>query len=208
MSQDTSVLPIILASGSPRRRELMQALGMEFEIVAADVDERSLGFHTPREFALKAAYVKACAVEERLERAGLIVAADTIVVLEGKIFGKPADPEEARQMLAQLSGREHSVISGIAVKEFHKSVLLDSVATRVFFRRLTPKQIADYVATGEPLDKAGAYAIQGKAARLVERIEGDYFNVVGLPLRRLLEMMSMYTDVSAYKEKLAELERQ
>jgi septum formation protein len=197
-------LPIILASASPRRREFFRALGIAHETAPANVVEDAIPYRTPRELAIKAAFAKACAVEPRYPR-GLLVAADTIVVLDGTVYGKPGSPDEARRMLGELSGHTHSVITGLAVREIGKSALLDAEETRVRIRSLQAAEIDEYVATGEPLDKAGAYAVQGIGRRIVEGIDGDYFNVVGLPIRRLLEMLSRFTDTSEYERNLAAL---
>jgi septum formation protein len=201
---DDREIPIILGSGSPRRRELLNALGMPFLLSPADIDEKAIEYRTPRELALKTAFAKACAVEPRFDE-GLIVAADTIVVLDGKVYGKPEDPADAMRMLLELNGKTHTVISGVAIKEIGKSSLLDAVETAVRLVSLSPAEIEDYVATGEPLDKAGAYAIQGTGRKLVDGIEGDFYNVVGLPLKRLLDMMEFFTDTTAYQCRLKTL---
>jgi septum formation protein len=201
----TDFLPIILASGSPRRKEILSRLGVDFILAPADVDENAIPYSSPREFAIKAAFAKVCAVEPKFER-GVIIGVDTIVVLNRKVYGKPNGPSDARRMLQELSGNTHSVISGIAVKETGKSTLLDAVETKVSFRDLTEGDIADYVASGEPLDKAGAYAVQGIGRRLIDHIDGDYYNVVGLPISRLLDMMDLYIDTSVYRCNLDRLE--
>lgn len=199
-----AVSQIVLASASPRRRHMLNALGMAYVVAPADVDERSITYSSARELALKAAYAKACAVEPA-NPDSIIVAADTIVVLDEIVYGKPDDAADARRMLSELSGRVHQVITGVAVKQAGKSALLDAEATRVHIRELTQDVINTYIATGEPLDKAGAYALQGIGAGLVDRVEGDFFNVVGLPLRKLLSMMSLFLDVSAYERRLREI---
>lgn len=198
---------IVLASASPRRREIFRLLGIPHEIASADIDEGAIPFKTPRELALKTAYAKACEIEPRFPTGTLIVAADTVVTREGQVYTKPADASDARRMLSDLAGRTHSVITGVAVLEAGKSTLMDAVETRVEMAALTPDQIADYVATGEPLDKAGAYAVQGTTHRVVERIDGDYFNVVGLPIARVLEMLAASMDVRPFQSRLPELER-
>ncbi len=178
-------LPIVLASTSPRRRELLKQIGLDFSVVPADVDERALPGERAEVHALRLAREKAEVVAGKIAR-GAVIAADTIVVLDGQILGKPAGPADARRMLAQLSGREHSVMTGIAVAEVPAGRLATDLAvTAVRFRQLAPEEIDAYVATGEPLDKAGAYGIQEKGALFVEKIDGCYSNVVGLPLARL-----------------------
>jgi len=177
---------LVLASQSPRRQELLQSLAIDFLVVPAAINENSIQGTTPAELAEATAYAKARWAREQV-RDGVIVAADTIVVLdEGDILGKPRGKQEAMDMLSRLSGEGHRVITGVAVMdpESGKEKVFHEI-TRVFFRRLSSAEIERYVDTGEPLDKAGAYGIQGKGALLVERIEGCYFNVVGLPLARL-----------------------
>lgn len=197
---------IHLASSSPRRQELLRALGIEFDLVPADVDERSIPYSAPRELALKAAFAKAGEVSSRVAE-GIVIAADTIVVLNGKVYGKPDDPADARRMLAEISGHTHTVITGVAVTEPQKTTLLDAAETQVSIRKLTTVEIADYVATGEPLDKAGSYAAQGIGARIIERIDGDYHNVVGLPLGLLLQMLSNFFDTAELRCRLKKLNR-
>jgi septum formation protein len=178
-------VPIVLASASPRRRELLSLLGLTFDVAPADVDESWRNGEAPEVHAERLAREKADAV---CRPGAVTVAADTIVVVDGAILGKPADAAEARAMLARLAGRRHVVHTGIAVAygERRASAV---VATEVWFRPLDAAAIAAYVATGEPLDKAGAYGIQGYGAVLVDRIEGDYFTVMGLGLARLVDLL-------------------
>ncbi|MCX7018049.1 MAG: Maf family protein [bacterium] len=204
MTKPAAPRRIVLASASPRRRELVASLGMQCEFASPDVDESSIPFKVPRELALKAAFAKAVAVEPDYPNS-LIVAADTIVTMNGRVYMKPEDEADACRMLSELSGRTHTVISGVAVKESGKAMLLDAVETRVHIRQIEPDEIAEYVATREPLDKAGAYAAQGMGQKFIQQIEGDYYNVVGLPLEKLLMMMSLFLDVTAYRLKLKSL---
>lgn len=176
--------PLILASASPRRRELLSSLGMDFTVIVPEIDETPMPGERPLAFAERLAEEKACAVQSD----GIIVAADTIVVQAGSILGKPTDTAHAEKMLASLSGNTHEVITGVCVKSAGRTVVF-SVATHVVFRPLDPAEITAYVATGDPMDKAGAYAIQGGAAHMVRRIEGSYTNVVGLPLCELHEVL-------------------
>ncbi len=176
---------MILASASPRRSQLLQGLGFDFVVRPAHCDEQSDirdGAALVRELSRR----KALSVQAGAEDA--VIAADTVVCLDGAVLGKPADEEEAFSMLARLSGREHTVYTGVTVR---RGGLLRtrSEETRVFFRPLTPEEIRRYIATGEPMDKAGAYGIQGRGGTFVRRIEGDYYNVVGLPLCALCEML-------------------
>ncbi len=181
--------PIILASTSPRRRDLLLQIGLDFTIDPADVDERALPDESPETYAVRVALDKA-RVAARRAGAGIIIAADTIVVLDDAVLGKPSDHKDAERMLALLSGKMHRVITGLAVMDAATGrALTRSSITNVWFRDLFPEDIAWYVRTGEPLDKAGAYGIQEKGALLITRIEGCYFNVVGLPLSVLFEML-------------------
>ena len=167
---------MILASGSPRRRAILEQLGIAFEVVVPDVEELTEG--DPRELVIENARRKAAAVEGEL-----VLAADTVVAVDGALLGKPADAREARSHLGRLSGRQHEVWSGIAVGDRTAATV-----TVVTFRDLT-EMLEWYLGTGEWEGKAKAYAIQGRGAALVERIDGDYSNVVGLPIHALLELM-------------------
>lgn len=180
---------IILASNSPRRSELLRQIGITFTVDPADVDERVFPNELPERYAVRVALDKVNVVAKRVGK-GIIIAADTIVVQDESILGKPADAADANRMLLTLSGRMHIVMTGLAVVDAAggKTETRTSL-TKVWFRVLAPEEIAAYVQSNEPLDKAGAYGIQGKGALLVERIEGCYFNVVGLPLSLLGEML-------------------
>ena len=179
--------PLTLASASPRRRKMLAALGLDFDIVVPEIDETPLPNEKPRAFAERLASEKAHAVDAD----GIIIAADTIVVQNEMILGKPADADHARDMLRSLSGAEHEVITGVCIKNSTRTVVF-SVGTRVVFRILNDDEIEDYIATGEPMDKAGAYAIQGGAAHMVRSIDGSYTNVVGLPLCELYESLHSF----------------
>lgn len=182
---------IILASNSPRRRELLKQAGIEeFQILAPNVDESVEPGHSPAQMVEELSLRKARAAN----RAGpddLIIAADTVVALDGKVLGKPRDEGAAFAMLSALSGREHHVYTGVTLIRGDQTVTSCEV-TAVVFRTLAPEEIRGYIATGEPMDKAGAYGIQGRGALLVEGIRGDYCNVVGLPLFRLSRMLSEF----------------
>jgi septum formation protein len=185
---------IILASASPRRQAILSQLGLPFLIRLQDVEEDLVS--TSAECAADAAERLACrkaAVGASEFEAGLVIAADTVVVANGRIYGKPADAEEAGKMLRELSGRSHYVITGVAVYDVANGRLESGYArTRVTFRPLTDEVIAAYVASQEPLDKAGAYGIQGLGSLLVESIAGCYFNVVGLPLALLTDLLAAH----------------
>ena len=177
---------VVLASASPRRCELLSGLGMEFTVQIPEIDEAPRPDEAPTAFAERLAGEKAAAIAAGPETT--VIAADTIVVLDGSILGKPADADEAFNMLISLSGRTHEVITGVCVRRGDKSKVF-SVVTKVIFRTLEKEEILSYIASGCPMDKAGAYAIQGGAAHMVRAIEGSYTNVVGLPLCELHEAL-------------------
>ena len=177
---------LILASTSPRRAELLKSAGLAFEIVRPDADEKLRAGETPVEYAVRTAREKAESLAA--PPGAVILGADTVVAAEGHILGKPVDTEEAKQMLRLLSGKLHEVITGVCLHSAEKTVCFH-VATAVLFRNLSEREISAYVATGDPLDKAGAYAIQNGAAGMVRRIDGSYSNVVGLPLCEVIEAL-------------------
>jgi septum formation protein len=184
---------IILASNSPRRRELLRQIGLSFSTDPSDVDEQVRAGESPESYAVRVALDKARTAAARVGN-GIVIAADTIVVLDDHILGKPADRLDAERMLSLLSGRMHVVITGLAVTDAADGKTVTGISlTRVWFRDLSQHEIASYVKSGEPLDKAGAYGIQGKGALLVKRIEGCYFNVVGLPLSLLGELLRNFS---------------
>lgn len=173
---------VILASQSPRRRELLGLTGLEFVVRAADIDETMNPDRDPREEVARLSREKAMAVSRQPDDA--VIAADTIVVCDGNVLGKPRDEAEAFRMLRLLSGREHQVMTGLTALRGERVITCTEV-THVRFRELSDGEIRAYIATGEPMDKAGSYGIQGGAALFVTGLEGDYFNVVGLPVCRL-----------------------
>ncbi len=177
----------VLASGSPRRRELLEQMGIDAEILPMATEEASIGMD-PAELVMTNAYAKG-KLAAALRPNAVIIAADTIVLLDNVVFGKPKDEVEAKEMLQTLSGRGHRVYTGISVITPEGKQQQKAVETKVWFRRLKEDEIEKYVATGEPLDKAGAYGIQGRGAVFVEHIAGDYNNVVGLPLAALYTML-------------------
>ena len=173
--------PLVLASASPRRAELLRAAGIPFEVAAADVDERQHDGEAPGAYVQRLAVAKATAVAAT--RPGRVVlGADTTVVVDGEVLGKPRDPAEAASMLRRLSGRSHRVLTGVCLIGPDAEAGPAVASTTVEFRPLTDLEIEQYVASGEPMDKAGAYAIQGGAGAFVTRVDGDYDNVVGLPV--------------------------
>lgn len=184
---------LILASASPRRAELLRAAGIVFDVQVADVDESRLPDEPPDRYVARLAEAKA-----RVVAAGrpgrVVLGADTVVVVDAQVLGKPANQADAARMLELLSGRTHLVLTGVCVVDTgppeggHYDVRVDVASTMVEFRALEPAEIAWYVASGEPVDKAGAYAIQGLASRFVTRIDGSYSNVVGLPVELVVRM--------------------
>lgn len=182
--------PLVLASQSPRRAELIGRLGLSFETVPADIDESYLLGESPPVHAERLAREKALAIAANRPEA-LVVGSDTIVVIDGDVLGKPRDAEHAVAMLRRLSGREHEVCTGIAVAHGGR-VESGLERVRVRFRALDERACREYVATGEPMDKAGAYGIQGFGSALVEGIEGDYFAVMGLPVARMLGLVERF----------------
>ncbi len=180
-------MQLILASASPRRRELLGLFGLPFVVRAADIDETMDPERAPFEEVGRVSRAKALAAPR--EEGDVVIAADTIVVCEGKVLGKPRTEEEAKQMLSLLSGRDHQVMTGCTVLRGGEARTFTEV-TDLHFRPLGEKEIARYVASGEPMDKAGAYGIQGGAALFCQRMAGDYYNVMGLPVCRLWETLA------------------
>jgi len=178
---------VMLASGSPRRREIMTAVGWPFEVRTPDVDESVRPGEDPVDYVQRLAQEKALAVTEQIET-GLVLAADTTVVIEREILGKPEDDEDAKRMLRLLSGKWHEVLTGVSLVRVNGPTVTSFERTRVRFAAMTEEEIDWYVSLGEPLGKAGAYGIQGPAALFIEEIEGDYLNIVGLPVRLVYEL--------------------
>lgn len=182
----TAPVQLILASRSPRRAELLRQIGVHFEVQSAEVDERRLPGQSPADYAVATALAKACAVH-----GDVVLGADTDVVIDGEILGQPKDRDDACSMLARLSNREHEVYSAVAVVQGARRETALSV-TRVHFGRISPEAADAYWASGEPGGKAGAYAIQGGAARWVREIHGSYSGVVGLPLFETCELLRKF----------------
>ncbi|HEY9227749.1 MAG TPA: nucleoside triphosphate pyrophosphatase [Gemmatimonadaceae bacterium] len=176
---------VILASASPRRRELLGLVGIDYEVRPANIDESYLPGETPREHAERLAREKAAAIDAP---DAVTIGSDTIVVVDGDVLGKPRDRAHAREMLRRLSGRSHTVMTGVAVR-WRGPVVSGLEEVRVTFRALSDAEIDRYIATGEPMDKAGAYGIQGYGATIVDRVEGDYFAVMGLALNLLVRLL-------------------
>jgi len=170
---------LVLASQSPRRAEILRWAGIAFRMRSAVVDETARPGEKPPDYVCRLAELKALAIEAGVE--DVVLGADTTVVIGGEMLGKPVDEADARRMLAALSGRRHEVLTGICLR-WPTELISDWAVTHVWFATMTAQEIDEYVASGEPMDKAGAYAIQGLASKFVEKIEGCYFNVVGLPV--------------------------
>ena len=184
--------PIVLASSSPRRRELLEKTGLKFVVDAAEINEDHGRKMKLAELAKTISLEKAKVAATR-HPCSIIIAADTFGVLEGRLLGKPRDEDEARDMLGRMSGRRHLVVTGFTILDTETGKAISkAVETKVHFRKLDWEEIEAYVKTGEPLDKAGAYALQGLGALLVEEIEGDYYNVVGLPLSSLVRELKRF----------------
>lgn len=183
---------IILASASPRRKELLKKIGLKFKVEPSNYEENMSPESEPDELAKSLSLEKAKLVAKNHKNA-LVIAADTFIVFEGKILGKPPTETEAKKMLETISGRQHSVITGFTIIDTENNKALSkSIETKVYIRKLTSNEIEAYVKSKEPLDKAGAYAIQGLGSVIVEKIEGDYFNVLGLPLSALAESLKEF----------------
>ncbi|HWE41762.1 MAG TPA: Maf family protein [Gemmatimonadaceae bacterium] len=184
-----SIAPeLVLASQSPRRRELLALIGLAHEVRPADIDESYLDGETPEQHCERLARGKAAALAGQVDRDAVVIGSDTIVVVDGLVLGKPADAADAARMLRMLSGRSHTVLTAVAVARGRR---MESAVERVSvsFREIDDAEIASYIATREPMDKAGAYGIQGYGATIVSRIEGDYFAVMGLALNLLVRLL-------------------
>lgn len=191
-TEDLNLPKLVLASASPRRADILNLVGWQFEKITADVDESVLDNENPADYVQRLAQTKAEAVAARIER-GIVLGADTTVVLDNEIIGKPTDLADARGMLEKLSGCWHEVLTGVALVSKTENNQTSKIAfeqTRVRFAELSKIEIEHLIEFGEPLDKAGAYAVQGAAALFIERIEGDYWNVVGLPIQLVYRLFS------------------
>lgn len=178
---------LVLASGSPRRAEILERAGWPHEIIVAGIDETVLPNEAPAAYVQRLARSKAEAVANRLEE-GLVLGADTTVVIANQILGQPLDEADARRMLRLLNAKWHDVLTGVAVVRVGGETRVAYQTTRVRFAEISEQEIDWYIATGEPFGKAGAYGIQGKASLFIEEIEGDYFNIMGLPIRLVYEL--------------------
>ncbi|MDO5011216.1 MAG: Maf family protein [Intestinibacter bartlettii] len=191
-------MEIILASASPRRKEILQNTKLKFEIEKSDIEEIILENESPEDMVIRLAYEKAFDVAKK-NKDKLVIGADTIVALDNEVLGKPKDKQEAYQMIKKLSNKTHKVITGISLINLKENkVIKDYVVSCVTFKDLSEDSIKDYINTNESLDKAGAYGIQGYGALLVKTIQGDYFNIVGLPISRLSDLLKDHFDINLF----------
>jgi septum formation protein len=190
---------LVLASQSPRRSEILRQAGISFTVRAVPVDETPIPGERPEDYVQRLAEAKARAVESAPDE--VVLGADTTVVIDGEMLGKPADEADARRMLEKLEGRRHHVVTGICLKRGDEAER-DWAETQVWFAAMSAAEVEEYVASGEPMDKAGAYAIQGLASKFVEKIEGCYFNVMGLPLSLVYRRFKYFTNSAALPRSL------
>lgn len=191
-------MEIILASASPRRKEILQNTKLKFEIQKSNIDEVVLENESPLNMVVRLAHEKAFDVAQK-NREKLVIGADTIVVLDDEVLGKPKDKNEAYQMIKKLSNKTHKVITGISLINLKQGIVVnDYVVSLVTFKDLSEDSIKDYINTNESLDKAGAYGIQGYGALLVDNIQGDYFNIVGLPISKLSDLLKDHFDINLF----------
>ncbi|WP_270941414.1 Maf family protein [Romboutsia lituseburensis] len=189
---------IILASASPRRKEILENTNTEFEIIKSKIDEVILENELPSQVVMRLAFEKSIDIALK-HPDSLVIGADTVVVLNNNILGKPKDSSDAFNMIKQLSGKTHQVITGISLINLNANQkIIDYVVSNVKFKNLSEEDIKDYIQTNESLDKAGAYGIQGFGAMLVEEIQGDYFNIVGLPISRLSDLLKKHFNINLF----------
>ncbi|MBO3445677.1 MULTISPECIES: Maf family protein [Clostridia] len=191
---------IILASASPRRKEILGNTKVKFDVIKSEIDEVILEEEAPTQAVMRLAFEKCIDIASK-NKNSLVIGADTIVVLDNTILGKPKDKEDAIDMIERLSGRWHQVITGISLINLDADKkIIDYVVSNVKFKELSHEDIIDYIQTNESLDKAGAYGIQGYGALLVEEIQGDYFNIVGLPISRLSDLLKKHFSINLFME--------
>ena len=194
---------LILASASPRRKELMTMAGLAFDVIVSDCEE-NIAYDGPEDMVKKLSLLKAKDVAEKIQKTDhtphLVIGADTIVYFQGQILGKPKDTDEAFRMLKAMAGKTHTVYTGVSVIDTataHTETFYEE--TKVEFYDVTDEEITAYIATGDPLDKAGSYGVQGRGCFLVKRIEGDYFTVVGLPIARLIRVLQTFSKIGQFR---------
>ena len=191
---------IILASASPRRKEILKNANVKFKVMSSSIEELTLENESPCQMVMRLAFEKGMDIASS-QKSDLIISADTIVVLDDNILGKPKDDIHARKMIINLSGRNHQVITGISLINLdNNKKIIDYVISNVKFKNLSEQDVNDYITTKEFLDKAGAYGIQGYGALLVDEIQGDYFNIVGLPISRLSDLLKKHFNINLFME--------
>ena len=191
---------IILTSASPRRKEILKNANVKFKVMSSSIEELTLNNESPCQMVMRLAFEKGMDIASR-QKSDLIISADTIVVLDDNILGKPKDDIHARKMITNLSGRNHQVMTGISLINLdNNKKIIDYVISNVKFKNLSEDDINDYIKTKESLDKAGAYGIQGYGALLVEEIQGDYFNIVGLPISKLSDLLKVHFNINLFAE--------
>lgn len=191
---------IILASASPRRKEILENASVKFKVMISSIEELTLDGESPCQMVMRLAFEKGMDIASR-QKNDLIISADTIVVIDNTVLGKPENEIEARKMITSLSGRTHQVITGISLINLdNNKKIIDYVISNVKFKNLSEEDINDYIRTKESLDKAGAYGIQGYGALLVDEIQGDYFNIVGLPISRLSDLLKKHFNINLFME--------
>lgn len=192
-------MKIVLASGSPRRKEILENMNLKFDIIKSEIEETTLENESPEDLVKRLSYEKAHDIATR-NRDSIVIGADTVVVLDNNVLGKPKDKEDAFNMLKKMSGREHDVITGISILCLDsKKEIIDFCVSKVKFKNLSDEDIYSYIATGECMDKAGAYGIQGLGGILVEYIKGDYFNIVGFPISSASEILKNNFNIDILK---------
>lgn len=193
-------MKIILASASPRRKEILENTSVKFDVMASSIKELTIDGESPCQMVMRLAFEKGMDIASR-QKSDLIISADTIVVIDNTVLGKPENEIEARKMITSLSGRTHQVITGISLINLdNNKKIIDYVISNVKFKNLSEEDINDYIRTKESLDKAGAYGIQGYGALLVDEIQGDYFNIVGLPISRLSDLLKKHFNINLFME--------
>ena len=193
-------MKIILASASPRRKEILENTSVKFDVMASSIKELTIDGESPCQMVMRLAFEKGMDIASR-QKNDLIISADTIVVIDNTVLGKPKNEIEARKMITSLSGRTHQVITGISLINLdNNKKIIDYVISNVKFKNLSEEDINDYIRTKESLDKAGAYGIQGYGALLVDEIQGDYFNIVGLPISRLSDLLKKHFNINLFME--------
>lgn len=191
---------IILASASPRRKEILENANVKFKVIASSIEELTLDGESPSHMVMRLAFEKGIDIASR-QKSDLVISADTIVVLNDTVLGKPKDEIEARKMITSLSGKTHQVITGVSLINLdNNKKIIDYVISNVKFKNLSEEDINDYIRTNESLDKAGAYGIQGYGALLVEEIQGDYFNIVGLPISKVSDLLKKHFNINLFME--------